>query len=168
MFSSINPGTVHRGEAAVKDARFLFSAQQPSQDVISENSAPPTFNPAPVSSPDEINKTFNSQKVSGTYFVTLNQKVPSKDRIQALVSSIHPLLDEVSDVLLIGRGKLGQRPKEFRQSLESMYSEMSGLSLMEEIGSDVKSVGKTLGAATESILLSGIRAQMLVVQASRK
>lgn len=163
---SILIGTVHRGQEAVKDARFLFGPPQP-QDVISEGLTPPAI-PSPAASITGTNKQLNSQKIAGTYYVTLDSSIPSKDRIQALVNSIHPMMDEDSDILLIGRGKLGQRPKEFRHSLDSMYGEMSDLGLMEEIGNDIKAVGKTLGAATESILISGIRASMLVVQASRK
>lgn len=81
-----------------------------------------------------------------------------------------PLLDERQDMVLIGRGKWNQRPKQFRQEVESMHVEHASAAwtLAEELREEYRAVGNCLGAVTEGVLLQHLRSCAIVVQAFQR
>ncbi len=78
---------------------------------------------------------------------------------------LFPLLDEQQDMVIIGRGKWNQRPKDFRLEVERMHAEQF---LFEELREELRTVGNCLGAVTEGLLMQTLRSCAIVVQAAQQ
>ncbi|KAN0064411.1 hypothetical protein ACQY0O_002609 [Thecaphora frezii] len=207
--ASINLATIHQDEAARVDARFLFD-QQAKLATVHEPSGGSggALSESTASLPDacgndDIARRAQVQTTEDVHFITLavpdvnanadaNAAAAAMRRrpIQSILDTLSALVDGERDLVLVGRGKLGQRPKEFRIEVEEMYAviaqqdqevrndnsggagggEYGGATRMvdEETRTEYRIMGKTLGAATEGLLLSGLGADMLVVQACRR
>ena len=139
---TINLETVHQAQAGHHDVRFLFQqsnqASKPRGDVRIAS--------------------------SGLRFVYL----PPSERasIRGALDVMLPLLNPQTDFVFVGRGKLAQRPKEFRAEVAALESSARPLSpsAIEEL----HLIGRSLGAAAEGLLFGGLPTCLLVVQAKRE
>ncbi|TKY88641.1 hypothetical protein EX895_002272 [Sporisorium graminicola] len=187
---SINLQTIHQQEAARVDARFLFHQQDASaaaaatvKSIPEEIMAVATANAADTDrgssasqvgdekSTRSLNEGSGARKEAGIVFVTLpSTPDTSTNPIRSICKFIRPLLDEQQDMVFVGRGKWNQRPKQFRQEVESMHAEQlaSSAPLSEDLRGELRTVGNCLGAVTEGLLLQALRSCAVVVQAAQE
>ncbi|SPO30961.1 related to potassium/hydrogen antiporter [Ustilago trichophora] len=178
---SINLQTIHQQEAARVDARFLFHQQDASIAAATVKSIREEFvaaaaartDPESASSraeeePLEPDNIYNpeSRTDAGIVFLTLpSTQETTSNPIRTMSKVLFPLLDELQDMLFIGRGKWNQRPKEFRQEVERMHSDLTSTTLPDEVREELRTVGNCLGAVTEGMLMQSLRSCAIVVQA---
>lgn len=188
---SINLETIHQQEAARVDARFLFHQQDASNAAATVKSIPDDFVAAAAchtdraglasscsqwederrTKPSKTHGTTEACTDSGIVFLTLASTPECTSRpIRTMCTVLLPLLDERQDMVLIGRGKWNQRPKQFRQEVESMHVEHASAAwtLAEELREEYRAVGNCLGAVTEGVLLQHLRSCAIVVQAFQR
>lgn len=164
---SINLQTIHQQDAARVDARFLFHQQDASTAtaVIPEE----TVTDNAEQSGDEKSAKVDDQMRTdaGVVFISLPSTVDTSVRpIHAMAQTLLALLDEQQDLVIMGRGKWNQRPKEFRSEVERMHVETTSLS--DEVREEMRTVGNCLGAVTEGVMLKGLRSCAIVVQAAQQ
>ncbi|EPQ27907.1 uncharacterized protein PFL1_04651 [Pseudozyma flocculosa PF-1] len=177
--ASINLQTVYQAEAARADARFLFGQQAILSTVHEQADAPSPSSASAEVRNDDGDPLPAAQTTDGVHFVALPlspEATPGNVRpIRSILTSLLSLVDGERDMVLVGRGKLGQRPKEFRAEVEAMHRDADGAAvapgrraLVDEAKNELKIMGRTLGAATEGLLLGGLTANLLVVQAKKR
>ncbi|GAC95782.1 hypothetical protein PHSY_003358 [Pseudozyma hubeiensis SY62] len=189
---SINLQTIHQQEAARVDARFLFHQQDASNAAATVKSIPEEFVAStadrseaavPTSSssqaedekparPSHAHQDLEARTEAGIVFVTLASTSDSSNTpIHTMSSILLPLLDDQQDMILVGRGKWNQRPKEFRQEVDKMHADQlasNASPLPDELREEFRAIGNCLGAVTEGVLLQGLRSCAIVVQAAQQ
>ena len=174
---TINLRTIYQAEADHADVRFLFAQQGAARPADhTESGAPPPV--TPLQQEDESAGLLQSQgrqsgievRVSdGIRFIYANTSGPD---ITAALELILPLLDTVSDFVFVGRGKLGQRPKDFRDMVDELYVESSQRQQQQQLSSaaqeELRLIGRSLGAAAEGLIVGGLHSSLMVVQSKRR
>ncbi|PWN88487.1 hypothetical protein FA10DRAFT_254704 [Acaromyces ingoldii] len=158
--TTVNLKTIHQAEADHVDARFLFGQWQSDEDDVQGQAHE-------GNSDKEAEAETKVRQVGNVTSVSLQPPASSTDitDVEAVLSFCLGLLDErCGDMVLVGRGKIGQRPRNFRSKVEAVVQKRSAV-LSHDALAELRSVGKTLGAAAEGCLASGIQTCLLVVQA---
>ncbi|KAI3488098.1 hypothetical protein L1887_47877 [Cichorium endivia] len=155
---SINLPTVHAQEAARVDARFLFHQLDASTRAIPEE---------PATAAADGGREVETDR-AGLVFITLPAAEEDETRlpIATMARVVVPLLDARTDMLVVGRGKWSQRPRQFRQEVEQMHAAMPAVN--DEVRGDIRSAGTCLGAVTEAFLIHRLDACAIVVQAAQQ
>lgn len=197
---SINLRTIHRADMDRLDTLFLRTlgglAQKPADQTIDEkgedrqiarssSSGSASEGVGAGAKPTNLSMTTPRPTVrvdSGVTFITL----PSygEGPIGSILSALLPLIDDLQDLVLVGRGKLAQRPKSFRAEVQAMHAAAASVAtsnanadaenngqrsaMGEGAKAELVQMGRTLGAAAEGLLLGGVTASLLVVQARRE
>lgn len=181
---SINLQTIHQQEAARVDARFLFHQQDASIAAATVKSIPEEFVAAAAArtelgsaSSQAEEEPFKQDSIqnpesrtdAGIVFLTLpSTRETTSNPIRTMSKVLLPLLDELQDMLFIGRGKWNQRPKDFRQEVERMHTDLTSATLPDEVREELRTVGNCLGAVTEGMLMQSLRSCAIVVQATQQ
>lgn len=168
---SINLQTIDQQEAARVDARFLFHQQDAANAAATVRTIPeelvtgPPAPAAPAQSETPTDTATHTHTDAGVVFITIPTTTEtSAFPIRTMSKVLLPLLDEQQDMVIIGRGKWNQRPKEFRREVERMHVERS---LAEEAREELRTVGNCLGAVTEGLVMQGVNSCAIVVQAAQ-
>ncbi len=156
--------TVHHAEAGRADVRFLFSQ-------VAEDAADPPAKRGSQRSSSTANFDIRTA-ANGVRFVQTQS-----GGIAAAVKWMTSLLSAASDFAIVGRGKLGQRPKDFRHDITAMYNAIAAdrlhvgankiAPLSHEAEGEFKRIGRSLGSVAEGLLVGGLQASMLVIQAKQ-
>ncbi|SPO29592.1 related to potassium/hydrogen antiporter [Ustilago trichophora] len=182
--NSINLQTIHQQEAARVDARFLFHQQDASIAAATVKSIPEEFVAAAAARTElgsassqaeeepfkqDTIQNSESRTDAGIVFLTLpSTRETTSNPIRTMSKILLPLLDELQDMLFIGRGKWNQRPKDFRQEVERMHTDLPSPTLPDEVREELRTVGNCLGAVTEGMLMQSLRSCAIVVQATQQ
>lgn len=170
---SINLKTIYQQEAARVDARFLFHQQDAStavatvkampEELVTGSAAQVEQEKVPNDDPTPAVRTTEA----GVVFINLASTPDTlTNPISTMAKVLLPLLDEHQDMVIIGRGKWNQRPKELRLEVERMHSRLAGLS--DDLREELRTLGNCLGAVSEGLLVQGLRTCAVVVQAAQQ